>query len=134
MRFHPAIRRGLLERLASEPPEVTRTLLSGPVGTQLGREDLDGHPGLTELWLLESVASGRERPMRAFDEIVDIRGAAGRSPRIDATLLQPAVAARLPAGRPRGTARHPDRPVRPDVLDWFAAELSDRPRPRDGQR
>jgi hypothetical protein len=124
VRFHLAIRRGLLERLAGEPAEVTRTLLSGPVGTQLGREDLDGHPGLTELWLLESVARGRERPLRAFDEIVDIRGATGRSPRIDATLLSQL----WPRGCPPedltellGTLTDPSPP---DVLDWFTAQLT----------
>src|SRR6185437_10870943 len=86
VRFHPAIRRGLLERLAGEPPEVTRALLGGPVGTQLSEEDLEGQPELTELWLLESVARGRIRSVTAFDRIVDARAAAQKSPRVDAAL------------------------------------------------
>ena len=58
VRRHLAIRRGLLERLAGEPPEVARAVLGGPVGTQLEHADLAGHPELTELWLLQSAAAG----------------------------------------------------------------------------
>jgi hypothetical protein len=124
VRCHPAIRRGLLERLAGETPAVTRRVLGGPAGTHLGREDLAGHPELTELWLLESVAGGRTQPMRAFDEIVDIRDAAGQSPRMDAALLHllwprgcpPADLAEL-----LGTLTAPPAS---DVIGWFAAELA----------
>jgi hypothetical protein len=124
VRCHPAIRRGLLERLASEPPEVAKGLLGGPVGTQLGRQDLAGHPELTELWLLESVARSRARPMRAFDEIVDIRDAAGRSPRVDAALLH----LLWPRGCPPDDLAEllgilTDPPAR-EVIDWFAAQLA----------
>jgi GTPase-associated protein 1, N-terminal domain type 2/GTPase-associated protein 1, C-terminal domain/GTPase-associated protein 1, middle domain len=124
VRFHLAIRRGLLERLASEPPGVTRSLLSGPVGTQLGRDDLDGHPGLTELWLLESVACGRERPLRAFDEIVDIRGDTGRSPRIDAMLLSQLWSRGCPPEDLTELLGILTDPSPPDVLDWFTAQLT----------
>ena len=123
VRFHPAIRRGLLGRLADEPPEVTRALLSGPVGTQLSEEDLDGQPELTELWLLESVARGRMRPLRAFDRIVDARTAAQRSPQVDAALL----GLLWPHDCPPGDLAEllgllTDAPA-PDVLSWFAAQL-----------
>ena len=60
---HPAILRGLLTRLAGEPPEVTKAVLSGPVGARLKREDLAGHPELAELWLVQSVASGSMQPL-----------------------------------------------------------------------
>jgi hypothetical protein len=125
VRFGLAIRRGLLERLAGESPEVTRALLSGPAGTHLEREDLAGHPELTELWLLESAARGRVPPLRAYDEITDIRGAAGRSLRADAALLNQLW--------PRGCP--PDDltellggivadPAPPDVADWLTAQLT----------
>jgi len=124
VRFHLAIRRGLLERLASEPPEVTRTLLSGPVGTQLKREDLDDHPGLTELWLLESAACGRVPPLRAFDEIMDIRDATQRSPRIDAMLLNQLWPRSCPPGDLTELLGILSDPPPPDVLGWFTAQLT----------
>jgi hypothetical protein len=124
VRCHPAIRRGLLERLAAEPPTVTRALLGGPVGTQLGREDLAGHPELTELWLLESVARGRTRPMRAFDEIVDIRNAAGRSPRVDATLLHLLWPRGCPPDDLAELLGVVTDPPASEVIGWFAAELA----------
>ena len=88
LRSYPAVLRGLLERLASQPPEVTKSLLGGPVGAQLTRDDLAGHPELTELWLLQSALSGSIPTLRAFDEIVDVRAGADRSPRVDGTLLR----------------------------------------------
>ncbi|HEX5301463.1 MAG TPA: GTPase-associated protein 1-related protein [Streptosporangiaceae bacterium] len=123
VRFHLAVRRGLLQRLASEPPEVTGTLLSGPVGTQLERADLDGHPALTELWLLESVARGRERPLRAFDEIADIRNATQRSPGIDATLLGQLWPRGCPPEDLTGLLGILADSSPPDVLGWFTAQL-----------
>ena len=124
VRCHPAVRRGLLERLAAEPLAVTRAVLGGAVGTQLGREDLAGHPELTELWLLESAARGRMPPMRAFDEIVDVRDAAGRSPRVDASLLH----LLWPRGCPADDLAEllgivADQPAA-EVIGWFTAELA----------
>ena len=52
---------------------MTKRLLGGPVGAQLTRDDLAGHPELTELWLLQSALSGSIPRLRAFDEIVDVR-------------------------------------------------------------
>jgi len=127
VRFHPAIRRGLLERLAGEPPEVTRALLGGPVGTQLSEEDLEGQPELTELWLLESVARGRIRSVTAFDRIVDARAAAQKSPRVDAALLSMLWPHDCPPGELKellGVLTDADAP---DVLDWFAAQLGSVP-------
>lgn len=124
VRCHPAIRRGLLERLAAEPPAVTRGLLGGLAGTHLGREDLAGHPELTELWLLESVAAGRTPPMRAFDEIVDIRDTAGRSPRMDAALLRLLWPRGCPPGDLAELLGTLTDPAAPDVAGWFATELA----------
>ena len=121
---YPAILRGLLTRLAGEPPEVTRAVLSGPMSARLQRDDLAGHPELAELWLVQSVASGSRQPMAALDEIMDIRAAAGRSPRVDAAVLR----LLWPGGCPPDQLAellgiladtHP-----PDVVDWFVAEVS----------
>jgi hypothetical protein len=126
---HPAILRGLLERLAGEPPEVTREVLGGPVGARLRRDDLARYPELTELWLVQSVARKRVKPLRAFDEIVDIRAAADRSPLVDGTLLR----LLWPDGCPPdqltellGTLTDPTAPdvTAPDVTDWFATEIA----------
>ena len=88
LRCYPAVLRGLLERLAAEPPQVTGVLLRGSLGGLLHRDDLAGHPELTELWLIQSVARGDREPLRAFDEIVDVRDGAQRSPRVDVSLLR----------------------------------------------
>jgi hypothetical protein len=127
VRFHPAIRRGLLRRLAGEPREVTRALLSGPVGTQLSEEDLEGQPELTELWLLESVARGRMRSVTAFDRIVDARAAAQRSPRVDAALLSMLWPHECPPGELTELLGVLTDAEAPDVLDWFAAQLGSVP-------
>lgn len=121
---YPAILRGLLTRLAGEPPEVIRAVLSGPISARLQRDDLAGYPELAELWLVQSVASGSTQPMAALDEIMDIRAAAGRSPRVDGAVLR----LLWPGGCPPGQLAellgiladtHP-----PDVVDWFVAEVS----------
>lgn len=124
---YPAVLRGLLGRLAVEPPEVAQAVLSGPLGARLTRDDLGGHPELTELWLLQCVASGKSRPLRAFDEIVDIRAGAGRSPRVDEGLLR----LLWPDGCPPDqlaelldSLTDPAAPVTPEVLEWIAAQIS----------
>ena len=133
---HSAVLRGLLERLAVEPPEVAEATLSGPLGTRLTRDDLSGHPELMELWLLQSVNRGDMRPLQAFDEIADIRAQAERSPRADAALLR----LLWPRGCP------PDQladllgffqtePAAPEVIDWIAAQIravTTRETPGDG--
>jgi len=122
---YPAVLRGLLERLAAEPPQVTEVLLRGPVGALLHRDDLAGHPELTELWLIQSVARGDREPLQAFDEIVDVRDGAQRSPRVDAALLR----LLWPAGCPADDitellgALTDSEPPAPDVLDWFGAQI-----------
>ena len=124
VRFHPAIRRGLLERLAGEPIEVKRALLSGPVGTQLGEEDLAGRPELAELWLLESVVRGRMRPLTAFDRIRDARAAAQQSPRVDAALLSLLWPHECPPDELKELLDALTDADAPDVIDWFAGQLS----------
>ena len=123
LRGYPAVLRGLLERLAGESPKVTTRLLGGPVGAQLTRDDLAGHPELTELWLLQSALSGSIPRLRAFDEIVDVRAGADRSPRVDGTLLR----LLWPGGCPPEQLTEllgilTDSPG-PDIVDWFAGEV-----------
>src|SRR5450755_91210 len=98
LRCYPAVLRGLLERLAAEPPQVTGALLRGSLGGLLERGDLAGHPELTELWLIQSVARGDREPLQAFDEIVDVRDGAGRTPRVDGALLRLLWPGGCPAG------------------------------------
>jgi GTPase-associated protein 1, N-terminal domain type 2/GTPase-associated protein 1, C-terminal domain/GTPase-associated protein 1, middle domain len=125
LRYSPAVLRGLLERLAAGPPQVTEELLRGPIGALLNRDDLAGHPELTELWLIQSVARGARAPLQAFDEIVDVRDGAQRSPRVDGALLR----LLWPGGCPAddltellGALTDSDPPA-PEVLDWFGAEI-----------
>ena len=120
----PAALRGLIDRLAGEPPEVAEALLAGPAGDHIRRSDLAAYPVLTELWLLESAARGGLAPLDAFDEIADVRARAQRSPRVDAALLR-----RLwPDGCPPEQiaellgAVTGEEPA-PGVLDWFVTEI-----------
>lgn len=122
--LHPAILRGLLGRLADEPLEVTATVLSGPVGTALRRDDLAAYPELTELWLIQSVARGDVAPLRAFDEIVDIRSAARRSPVVDATMLRLLWPGGCPPPQLAELLNSLADARGPDVLDWLAAQIS----------
>jgi GTPase-associated protein 1, N-terminal domain type 2/GTPase-associated protein 1, middle domain len=134
----PAIRRGLLSRVAGEAPATAEALLAGPAGVAIGRDDLIAYPGLAELWLINAAAGGAIEPLRAFDEISDIRVLTRQSRRMDGELLRrlwPAgcppeqLAALLGAvtvtpaapGAP-GAPGTPGTPE-PDVLDWLAAEI-----------
>jgi hypothetical protein len=123
LRFHPAILRGFLARLAREPPQLAGTVLAGPVGALISDDDLAQYPGLAEERLLVSVAQRRLEPQRAYDRIVDIRIAAQRSPFVDAELL-----GRLwPSGCPPQQiadllgimADFPD----PDMRYWFERQI-----------
>ena len=123
---HPLILQGVLERLASEPPEVRRNVLGGPVGTRLRRQDLARHPELAELWLIQAASRSELKPLRALDEIVDIRTATNRQPVIDAALLR----LLWPKGCPPDqltellTGRALTDPAEPDVASWVAAEVA----------
>ncbi|MFY9931577.1 MAG: hypothetical protein WAK82_26600, partial [Streptosporangiaceae bacterium] len=121
---HPMILEGLLERLAGEPPEVRRTVLAGPVGDRLRREDLARYPELTELWLVQTVSRRAIKPLRAFDEIVDIRTAARRSPVIDAALLRLLWPKGCPPGQLTELLGALTDPFAPDVTTWLAAEIA----------
>lgn len=124
--FYPAAIRGLLGRLAAEPAGVARAVLGGPLAAQLTRGDLAGHPELTEVWLLQSVLRGEARPLQAFDEIVDIRADAERSPRVDATMLHLLWPDGCPADQLMellGFFADPAVPASPEVLRWFAAQI-----------
>lgn len=120
----PAVLRGLIDRLAGEPPEVAEALLAGPAGTHIRRSDLAAYPVLTELWLLESAARGGLAPLAAFDEIADVRARAQRSPRVDAGLLRRLWPGECPPEQIAELlgAVTGEEPA-PGVLDWFAAEI-----------
>jgi GTPase-associated protein 1, N-terminal domain type 2/GTPase-associated protein 1, middle domain/GTPase-associated protein 1, C-terminal domain len=121
-----AIRQGLVFRVAGEPPAAAEALFGSPAGASIGRDDLIAYPGLAELWLIHAAARGAIKPLRAFDEISDIRLLTHQPRRMDGELLR-----RLwPAGCPpeqvtalldavTGQPGPPD----PDVLDWLTAEI-----------
>ena len=121
---HPAILQGLLERLAGEPTPVRRKVLGGPVGARLRREDLARYPELTELWLIQAVTRRAIKPLRAFDEIVDIRTAARRSPVIDAALLRLLWPKGCPPAQLTELLGALTEPSGPDVTAWLAAEIA----------
>ena len=119
----PVIQRGLLIRLAHEPAQVSEGLLGGPLGELLSRDALAGYPVLTEQWLVQRAAQGSIPPMRAFDEVRDVRLAAHREPLVDAALLR-----RLwPEGCPRDELAELLGSVlgepEPDIADWFLAQI-----------
>jgi hypothetical protein len=78
---------------------------------------------LTEQWLMLRAARRSIAPMRAFDEIRDVRNAAHREPLVDGALLH-----RLwPGGCPPDQLAEllgsvPGQPG-PDVQDWFVAQI-----------
>jgi hypothetical protein len=124
LRQSPAVRRGLLARLASEPPAVAEALFGGPADPPFERNDLAEHPWLTELWLIHAATHGTVPPLRAFDEICDVRAATGRSPRVDGELL-----GRLwPHGCPPAQLAELLQAVTgvptTDVLAWLTGEIS----------
>jgi hypothetical protein len=123
LRFHPAVRRGFVARLADEPVPLAARVLAGPAGAHLHDADLAPYPDLAEEWHVILAGRGRMTPQRAYDRIVDMRIAAQRSPYVDVTLLR-----RLwPAGCPPeqitdllgAMAELPD----PDVRDWFVTQI-----------
>ena len=123
LRRYPAVLRGVLERLAAEPPQLTGALLRGSLGGLLNRDDLAGHPELTELWLIQGVARGAREPLQAFDEIADVRDGAQRSPRVDAALLRLLWPGGCPADDLTELLGALTDDAGPDVLDWFGAEI-----------
>ena len=83
---------------------MTGALLRGSLGGLLNRDDLAGHPDLTELWLLQS---GGSWPPTAAAGLRRDRGCPRRGAAIAAGrrgAAAPAVARWLSAGRPDGAA------------------------------
>jgi GTPase-associated protein 1, N-terminal domain type 2/GTPase-associated protein 1, middle domain len=120
---YPAIRRGLLARLAGAPPQVAEALFAGPAGACIGRDDLARYPGLAELWLIRAAAKGDIEPLRAFDEISDIRAGRPGMPRADGELLHRLWPDGCPAEQiAELLAAVTERPAA-DVLAWFAREI-----------
>jgi hypothetical protein len=123
LRFHPAVLRGFVARLADGPVHLAAGVLEGPAGTYVHGADLAPYPRLAEERQVILAGQGRVTPQRAYDQIVDIRMAAQRSPYVDAALL-----GRLwPAGCPpeqitdmlEVMAEVPDR----DVRHWFLTQI-----------
>ena len=130
LRRSPHVQRGLVARLTEEPPPVASTLLAGPLGAYLGRDDVADYPELTELWLLQRAAQGSVPPIRAFDDIRDVRTAAGRWPPVDAALLRRLWPTGCPPGQLAELLGIVTSAPEPDVLDWFVREISAAP-PRE---
>jgi GTPase-associated protein 1, N-terminal domain type 2/GTPase-associated protein 1, middle domain len=120
---HPAILHGLIGQLADEPPESRHKVFAGPVGALLRREDLADYPELTELWLIQAVSRGAVKPLRAFDEIGDIRSRARRPPATDAALLRLLWPKGCPPGQLAELLGALDGKNPPDVTDWLTAEI-----------
>jgi len=123
VRQSPAVRRGLLARLASEPPAVAETWFAGPADPPFERDDLTEHPWLTELWLVHAATHGTVEPLRAFDEICDIRSVAGRSPRVDGELLAHLWPRGCPPEQLAELLQAVTTPTT-DVLAWVTAEIA----------
>lgn len=130
LRRSPQVQRGLVARLAEEPPPVTETLLAGPLGAQLGRDDLADYAELTELWLLQRAAQGSVSPIRAFDDIRDVRAGAGRLRPVDAALLRRLWPTGCPPAQLAELLGIVTGEPEPDVLHWFVREISAAP-PRE---
>jgi hypothetical protein len=67
---------------------------------------------------------GDVKPLRAFDEIVDIRAGAERSPLVDAALLRLLWPRGCPPDQLAELLGVLTEPATPEVLDWFAAQIS----------
>jgi GTPase-associated protein 1, N-terminal domain type 2/GTPase-associated protein 1, C-terminal domain/GTPase-associated protein 1, middle domain len=126
---YPAVVRGLLGRLAVEPPEVAEAALGGPLGDRLTRDNLAAHPELTELWLLQRVARGEETPLRAYDQIVDARGGTDR---VDGALLRLLWPRGCPPDQLTELLGVLTDPATPAVLDWFTGQIGAAARGGDG--
>jgi len=123
LRASPAIQRGLLARLATEPGLVSDAVLGGPLGEQFSRDALAAYPVLTEQWLVQRAARGSIPPMRAFDEVRDVRSAAHREPLVDAALLSRLWPDGCPPGQLAELLGSATGPPEPDVRDWFLAQI-----------
>ncbi len=77
-----------------------------------------------ELWLILAVSRRAIKPLRAFDEIVDIRTEARRSPVIDAALLRLLWPKGCPPGQLTELLGALTDPFAPDVTTWLAAEIA----------
>jgi hypothetical protein len=115
----PAIRRGLVRRLASEPRWRAGEFFAGPTGGLISRDDLTEYAGLAEEWLLVSVDLGRMRPWNAFDQIVDIR----HGPYLDRVLLERLWPTGCRSQDITDLLASVTKPPREEVLRWFVAEI-----------
>lgn len=130
LRASPAIQRGLLARLDTEPGPVSDAVLGGPLGEQFSRDALAAYPVLTEQWLVLRAARGSIPPMRAFDEVRDARNAAHREPLVDAALLGRLWPDGCPPDQLAELLGSVTGPPAADVRDWFLTQIGEVP-PRE---
>jgi GTPase-associated protein 1, N-terminal domain type 2/GTPase-associated protein 1, C-terminal domain/GTPase-associated protein 1, middle domain len=123
LRLHPAVLRGFVARLAGEPAELAAEVLAGPAGAHLHDADLAPYPDLAAERLVILAGQGRVTPQRAYDQIVDIRIAAQRSPYVDATLLGRLWPAGCPPEQITDLLGAMAELNDPDVRDWFVAQI-----------
>jgi hypothetical protein len=123
LRHSPAIRRGLLTGLAGEPPDSAEALFESQAGAAIGRDDLAAYPRLTELWLIHAAARGEIGPMRALDEISDIRALTGQGPRMDGELLRRLWPGGCPPEQVAALLGAVTGPPAADVLNWLSAQI-----------
>ena len=123
VRASPAILRGLIARLAHEPPRLAEEVLSGPAGAAISEDDLASYPRLAETRVLVSVDQGKTEPLQAFDQIVDIRTGAARSPHLDAALLTRLWSAGCPPGQIAELLDAVTPPAAADIREWFVTEI-----------
>lgn len=123
IRFHPAVLRGFLAWLAEEPVPLAAGVLAGPAGRCVHGADLAPYPRLAEEWQVILAGHGRVTPQRAYDQIVDIRMTAQRTPYVDAALLGRLWPAGCPAEQITDMlevmAELPD----PNVRHWFVGQI-----------
>lgn len=127
LRSYPAVLRGLLTRLATEPADRAGRVLAGPAGALITGDDLARYPGLAEERLLISVGRRRTEPMVAFDEILDIRAGAWRAPLVDVALLDRLWPRGCPALQVVDLLDSDSmtRSAEPGVRGWLVAQIED---------
>jgi hypothetical protein len=123
LRFHLAVLRGFLARLADEPVQLATGVLAGPAGTSVHAADLAPYPRLAEEWQVILAGQGRVTPLRAYDQIVDIRMTAQWSPYADVALLERLWPAGCPPEHIADMLAVLAEPPDPQIRHWFVGQI-----------